>query len=392
MFKKASLFFIFLFLPFNIYAQEVHTEQSTKDTAAKLLELKYHIDSVKTLQSKKLLTAAAAESEIRLTLKEAATLLNKPSVTQQELVKIVEKKGSAEQAVGFLNFVTIVKFCAILILAISLIWLSVVYIVPVIVLFPPKFKEAMFYSFSIVPVVLGKIDFISDVDNVYLGLLGSLGFIGALEYSYFSRKMKSRTALYAILTIVWGSIAALFNSSMIGFMSVGALLAFFGFSVLVTPLCYCIGFKNDEIMARTTMAAAILVLSYIFCEISSVILPPQVEIFKFGVLFLGTFVYFTGLLIMSSKFYSLVNDKASYSLLQLVTIVSGIGALFIGSVFDLDSLQKIGGTFFFLYLIEKYTELPWNSSTWPWLSLIFAGLLWCAARFASVYPTYFFFF
>jgi hypothetical protein len=44
-----------------------------------------------------------------------------------------------------------------------------------------------------------------------------------------------------------------------------------------------------------------------------------------------------------------------------VTIIAGVGALFFGSVFHIDELQKIGGTFFILYCIEKLMEIPTRS-------------------------------
>jgi hypothetical protein len=76
----------------------------------------------------------------------------------------------------------------------------------------------------------------------------------------------------------------------------------------------------------------------------------------------GTFVYFLGLLIWSSKWYS--REKSEYATLQPITIASGMIALYLGAVGQISQLQGIGGTFFFLYVIEKYFELPWSQKNY----------------------------
>lgn len=390
MFKKfftLLLIFAALLLPNLTYAAEVQTEDSNKEIGQKLTEIKYHIDSVARLKSKKLLTEKQASDETAASLKEASVLLKKPVNSYEELLSAIENQN---KTTGFFSFVTIIKVFSIIILAASLIWLSSLYLVPIILALSPKAKEAIFYSLSLTPILLAKFNLSFDIDHIYMAFLGCLGFLGAMEYSAYSRKLESRTFLYALLTIVWAAVAFWFNSSLIGFIAVGAFLTTLGFSALVTPLCYCIGFRDDHVMARATAAAAILVATYVSSEMCALILPVQAQLFKFGVLFLGSFVYFTGLLIMSSKYYA--KTTSSYFLMQIITVASGIAALLLGFIYNIPTLQKIGGTFFFLYFVEKYSELPWDSSSWPWLSLIFGGLLWGAARFASVYPTYFFFF
>src|SRR5262249_28271802 len=116
-------------------------------------------------------------------------------------------------------------------------------------------------------------------------------------------------------------------------------------------------------------------------------------IFADGALFLGTFVGYLGLLIASSRWYH--GKKVNYVLFQAITIVAGIAALAIGSIFGIGELHKIGGTFFVLYIIEKLIEIPVEGLR----AKAFIGLIISALVFAfcmhvkanpSLYETYLF--
>ena len=115
---------------------------------------------------------------------------------------------------------------------------------------------------------------------------------------------------------------------------------------------------------------------------------PYFHIFSTGALFMGTFVYFLGLLIICNKWYP-HEDGGHYAIHQILAVASGIAALAIGSIFAISQLQQIGGTFFFLYLIEKYTEIPF-SKHWGWFIFILGGLLYLGGLFMSSHPEYFY--
>lgn len=102
---------------------------------------------------------------------------------------------------------------------------------------------------------------------------------------------------------------------------------------------------------------------------------------------MGAFVYYLGLLILSSRYYNA--GKGNYILLQIITVLSGVAAFFVGATFGVNILLSIGGTFFVLYLLEKYSELPWNDIGWAWSLLGIACLLYGAAFVVGKYPEYF---
>jgi len=59
--------------------------------------------------------------------------------------------------------------------------------------------------------------------------------------------------------IAWAVIANIFNSQMIGFITILALEAGLGFSVGVGPLCYCAGFEREEYIFPATFYSLLFV-------------------------------------------------------------------------------------------------------------------------------------
>ncbi len=64
--------------------------------------------------------------------------------------------------------------------------------------------------------------------------------------------------------------------------------------------------------------------------------------------------------------------------------------MFIGSIWNIGPLQGIGGTFFFLYIIDKYFEIPAWKKHWAIATLGFGIMLYVSTLIMRAYPTYFF--
>lgn len=218
----------------------------------------------------------------------------------------------------------------------------------------------------------------------------SLGILSGLIYSKFIRfpdgdSKGSFSLTFAITAFLWAAIAIYFNTSVIGFMAVMSFLVALGFSAFVTPGLIAIGFEDDASVARGTFGAFVLLFIYILGIFSWKAMPPTYQFFSFGFGFLGTFVYFLGLLIISSKYYT---SKENYVFTQLLVILSGAAALYLGLTFGISILASVGGTFFCIYLLEKYCEIPWGRA-WAVGLLGSAGLLYGIAWFMKMYPQVF---
>jgi len=99
---------------------------------------------------------------------------------------------------------------------------------------------------------------------------------------------------------------------------------------------------------------------------------------------MGSFVGFLGLLIASSRWYP---KRFPYAYLQFVTIVAGLAALFVGSLWQIGELQKIGGTFFVLYVLEKLCEIPIEKrKNYAYLGLVVSGLFFGFCMMVRSHP------
>jgi hypothetical protein len=176
---------------------------------------------------------------------------------------------------------------------------------------------------------------------------------------------------------------------MIGFCAVIALESLLGFSLLVTPLCYAVGYEDEKAIPRTMASSFVLIVLFVGVKVAGVALP-YFNIFSTGVLVVGGFVYFVSLLIISSKWYQAHTDI--YVWHQILAIGSLIAALFVGSVWDISFIRNMAGTFLALYLMEKYIEIPNITHHWALGSLGLGLILYTFSMIIRMYPQYFLFF
>ncbi|GAA6624077.1 hypothetical protein NUACC26_099020 [Scytonema sp. NUACC26] len=131
----------------------------------------------------------------------------------------------------------------------------------------------------------------------FLALPGCLGLIGALTFSeylhrqtlqqFYEESKLDRFSLYSlILFCIWTAVAVTYNSVAIAFLAVISLETFLGFSVLVMPLHYFIGFRERKVIPRTTAASFLLLVFYVGLKISQTDIT-YLNIFSLGALFMG---------------------------------------------------------------------------------------------------------
>ncbi len=81
-------------------------------------------------------------------------------------------------------------------------------------------------------------------------------------------------------------------------------------------------------------------------------LPSSIDVFQIGALFAGTFVYFLGMVILSSKWLAGEN----YWIRNIITFASGPASIWVATSLELGVVNAIAGTFFVIFLIDKYVE------------------------------------
>ena len=223
----------------------------------------------------------------------------------------------------------------------------------VLIRIPATLYEICGYALSISLVLFAR-QIPLGIDPVFTVFAGCVG-LGAmfLVTALLHDITDSAAGFCASLALVWGIVGIAYQSELIGFIAVGALFGALGFFVRSYPFMTVIGFEDEDSLNRATGAAFILLIFFVGYKMLGA-KSPNLEIFAYGTYLIGSLVWFTGLLILAYEGYG----KGNYIGRQLPIIIAGIVALFFGSVYGIPEIQKIGGTFFGLYLLEKICDVP----------------------------------
>lgn len=358
----------------------------------KLVEIRRCVEAVQVLEAH---GVNLEESVVVNLLKEAEQVSGGKVKTYEELRNVTGNDNppptAIEKAKGFLTFINIIWVLAAMLGIGAIIWLFGLYFVTLILMVPPRVWEIVCYA-ACAFLILGGLK-IDPAYGLSMALPGCLGLIGCLSLTHnirFAKLDTSYLSTYAwLLTVVWGVVAVLYGSHVIGFFAVVSLLSALGFVMGMIPGVIYMGFDDEDFIPRTTISAGLITALWVALQISGKT-DPRIDVFREGMMVWGTFVYFIGLLIWSSK-WCCARNVLKYFILQLVTVASGCLALYLGSVFQLDFLLGIGGCVFYIYLLEKYYEIPWEGAGWAWSTLGLAGIIYGFAVFAKAHPTYFVF-
>lgn len=241
------------------------------------------------------------------------------------------------------------------------------------------------------------------------GVLGLIGCTVLTDKAHFGVSKSQRTGYskvsnqwlqliqWGFLAVAWGAVAFHYQSQIIGFMSVMAAMAAVGFVWGITSWGVYIGWDDEVWIAKGTTAAGLALATYIVLYITGTS-NPYVDPFKVGLHFMGSFVFFLGILIMSSKHYCSDYTRGrrkenrlwgKFFLINALCLASGVGALYLGSVYGMGSLLGIGGTLFVLWIVEKYLELPWEGIGWAWCAFSLAIFAYFMVGQMKLHPEYF---
>jgi len=405
--SKFAVFFALISMFFLVCVPlsnaDVNKEELSQKQVKELIDIKFQMHAVDNLVKDKIVTNEQGDKLKESHMQKAILVIGEPMERPQlealinslTLSDLVERSGFVDKFLGFITFLNIVIVFGAICIVIGLAWLSYFYLYPILKDIPIEVYEVLLYVFFFGLVVSGS--FFSPAVGIFIAFLGCLGLGWSLLFTNelheealerFCKKIKINPEYFysALLFIVWSVIAVFYQSALIGFISIIALEFLIGFSVIMTPLCYFIGFNKESEISRPMGASLILLTIYTTVKIAGVSIP-YFDIFSTGIFFMGSLVYFLGLIIMSSKWYD-HESKEHYVWLQILTALSGIAALFIGSVWGIPQLQQVGGTLFFVWTIEKYLELPFKKR-WGWYILGLGVLLYVSSLIMRAYPQFF---
>jgi hypothetical protein len=203
------------------------------------------------------------------------------------------------------------------------------------------------------PALLG----VSGPDVTWFIVPGGILFAATIILSAKLRGIHANNArFFGILTAVYGAVAVYYANEVAGFGAVAAFMAFTGFSILVMPLSYAIGFEDEKATNRAGGAGLLICLMLIFERWSGAAIT-QLDIFRTGMEWLGPFVFALAILLNSSR-WNMDTKKTSYVGMQFMAVAAYAAMIIAGGTFHIDALLNVGSGMLILWLIEKPFEIP----------------------------------
>ena len=415
--KFASIGVLLLAFATPAHAQE----KGGMEQLNELVLIRENIEMLEKLGSRDVLLQS--ESKIAEQLSRAGKVLGAEGpITCERLFEVTGGSSPPPTAwqkiTGFFTFVNIVMVIAAIMLTIAVVWLFSAYFVSLILAVPRNAWEVIAYAICLFMIWMG---WKAKPGMQLLWVLpGCFGLIGALQLNYHNwwelkdvdggnlgtprAKTVERFNHFAslVLAIAWGAVAYAFESQFLGFMAAGAFVSFLGFACGMIPGLVWIGFEGDSdaVVVRATLAAFGMSALYTVLYATGQA-PAFLNTFGIGMSSWGYFVFYLGMLIMSSKYWSWESDTSTdggytvnwrkYLAMQILTVCAGVAALYVGSVYGIGLLKGIGGTFFGLFLMEKWYDIRWVGVGWAWSLLGLSAMLYLFVIFAQQNPEYFLF-
>lgn len=295
---------------------------------------------------------------------------------------------------GFVTFVNLVWTASVFLIVVGALMTLRHHIMPWFASIPLFVWEWMSWLASISCVAQGMV-WRAQPSGLYVSLLGCLGLLVCTMLSHQMLQVRFRlssTGIAFLLGNVWAYVAVVHQSALIGTLAVAMWETWLGFVMISTPLCIGLGFKNDTALLRAMGGSLVLLAMYVdrHTSQSSLLSLPQMQYFETGTLLIGGSVYFIGLLIVSSRFYIYRGSFLSYLWRNMWAFASCALAAYLGSVYPgLSYLQKVGGSFAALLLLNKYAELSWYRLSTALFTLILGCVLYALALLSSRHAEYF---
>merc|ERR1719329_315289 len=227
------------------------------------------------------------------------------------------------------------------------------------------------------------------------GIVGS-GFSMLYSFRLHAARLnndKLESALVHFTYLVFGvlacPLAVLFQSTLLGYLAVGCVLSFLGLSGAMSPLCYAIGWDDEESAVLSCAAGAFSVAAFGAARAAGL----EIEVlapFVSPVSVLGGLTYYLSLLILSSRHYTGTkaqeNKYMAYNFGMLVSIV--VWQAF-GRIFGMVGLVSTSTVFLVLWCLEKSEELHNHLGLNGWFLILFGSIFtYFAALWLHAHPDF----
>lgn len=364
---KKALMILCLSLMFAVSAtiSAATPENLSPQQHAALAAIKHKINGVHELAAAGLLTAAQAEQATDQYLAAAGVVVGR-TMSLEDLANVRDGindatwlSKTAARIADWLTFGNTVVTIGVLGLVAGFLIIFHQAIIDLLQIFkdmPVIVYEVLLYAFGLLIVAGGRVW--SPEYGYFLGLFGCLILSGAVAISFVYHAPSKKNAPWLfllVLTFIFAAGASYYLSSLIGGFAVFFFIGAISFEDALDNLSGLIGLEDNNALSRVTTASYVLIAAHLTLKLLDAQIP-SLQIFEPGILYLGSFGGYAGMLVFSGSWH-FNRTSGNYLIRQFVAIFSGIAALIAGLGLGMPILQKIGGTFLALYLLEKLFEI-----------------------------------
>jgi hypothetical protein len=374
---------LFIGLLFTSTAIGSKSSDKTDHLPQSIVELKRIYEVVEILEKRGVLTEEQAQREKQVYIEYGTKLVGTEKILTTEEFLSSDRR---ESIISFSNVVAVLAGVTVFIAGSMLIG---IFVLPRMAVIPVDVWRNILYFLAFSFMFLNS--------HSWLVFLGCLIFLTALSLTFQlhrtrHRRNKNIQVMSWILFAVWSAAALYQQNREAGYLAIMALESALGFVVIQGELITAIGFEDEKLIPSSTLSSLCLVLigSFLHMTCINVFTIP----FTRPLLFIGTFVYFIGLIILSSRlYYNKHNNQDLFWLLQGVSFLSGLLSMLFGPLFGIPFIQAVGGTMFVFWLLEKYAELmSWRDVSSIAVNLFGFGIvMYGAAYFLRAFPENFIF-
>jgi hypothetical protein len=283
---------------------------------------------------------------------------------------------------GLITFTNILLVLAVCMIVGSIIFLFGHYIVNIIKFMPLQFIEIILYFGLSLLICKSPELFGSELAFIW-GFLFAFCLTGTTLITGVRSQIGDLHWFNFVNTIIHGIVGTYLKSTLICATSVMFFMFLIGFQFRFGQGYLSFGFGKKDVIPTAALTSGITTCMGIIVKINissthltpgSIYLMEKAKYFIPGMLWFGPFVYFLSLLILSSELYS---TKESYVPNNMITIITSVFAVLIGNLYDIDQLTGISGTFFCIFILEKYFEIiPKHCVMIAWTMLFFGTIIY----------------
>ena len=228
--------------------------------------------------------------------------------------------------------------------------------ITVIKVIPFFLWEVLFYTLMILSLIFFSNFYLQFVITTLL----SLTTLKSIHFHAPKKRPNSYLKFYLfILSLLWTSMAYFAQSSIMGFIAIGLINTFLGFSISIYPDAILIEFAQNRqryIFKSTLVSLALLLLGWLIFYAR--LLPHTIgmELFMFadGLYFFLPLSFYSGILIISGIWF---DHKKYYHFYNIYAFSSGLALLLLAYLYSMGFLFWIGALFMIWLLSAKYYEL-----------------------------------